>query len=165
MPTTLPTWTYFQFLVILFFLHSQNETYREEFLNERKEKERALSLKDKLKRDLENYQSRISSLQEQVRSVPCTVCSPKTFLAASELLQYSSSAFPALVVGALYDINICATSGDLVFELSFFIIRIQLKNMSDIRYAPYSHLLAEKTNKQKKGVVWNFKWSCIPKLN
>lgn len=47
-------------------LQRQNETYREEFLNERKEKERALSLKDKLKRDLENYQSRISSLQEQV---------------------------------------------------------------------------------------------------
>lgn len=48
-------------------------------------------------------------------------------------------------------IKICATSGDLVFELSFLIIRIQLKNMSDIRYAPSSHLLAEKTNKQKKG--------------
>lgn len=45
----------------------QNEQYREEFLNERKEKERVLSLKDKLKRDLENAQSRISSLQEQVR--------------------------------------------------------------------------------------------------
>ena len=44
----------------------QNESYREEFLNERKEKERVLSLKDKLKRDLENAQSRISSLQEQV---------------------------------------------------------------------------------------------------
>lgn len=44
----------------------QNETYREEFLSERKEKERVLSLKDKLKRDLENAQSRISSLQEQV---------------------------------------------------------------------------------------------------
>lgn len=53
----------------------QNEQYREEFLNERKEKERVLSLKDKLKRDLENAQSRISSLQEQVRftlsSVEC----------------------------------------------------------------------------------------------
>lgn len=59
----------FSFSSSSFFLHSQNETYREEFLNERKEKERALSLKDKLKRDLENYQSRISSLQEQVRSV------------------------------------------------------------------------------------------------
>lgn len=47
-------------------LQRQNESYREEFLNERKEKERVLSLKDKLKRDLENAQSRISSLQEQV---------------------------------------------------------------------------------------------------
>lgn len=47
-------------------LQRQNEQYREEFLNERKEKERVLSLKDKLKRDLENAQSRISSLQEQV---------------------------------------------------------------------------------------------------
>lgn len=47
-------------------LQRQNETYRDEFLNERKEKERVLSLKDKLKRDLENAQSRISSLQEQV---------------------------------------------------------------------------------------------------
>ena len=47
---------------------TQNETYRDEFLNERKEKERVLSLKDKLKRDLENAQSRISSLQEQVYS-------------------------------------------------------------------------------------------------
>ena len=44
----------------------QNETYREDFMNERKEKERVLSLKDKLKRDLDNAQSRISSLQEQV---------------------------------------------------------------------------------------------------
>lgn len=52
------------FFVLCFF--GQNESYREEFLNERKEKERVLSLKDKLKRDLENAQSRISSLQEQV---------------------------------------------------------------------------------------------------
>lgn len=52
-----------------FFFFGQNESYREEFLNERKEKERVLSLKDKLKRDLENAQSRISSLQEQVGSI------------------------------------------------------------------------------------------------
>lgn len=51
------------------FFFGQNESYREEFLNERKEKERVLSLKDKLKRDLENAQSRISSLQEQVGSI------------------------------------------------------------------------------------------------
>ena len=52
-----------------FFLLFQNETYREDFLNERKEKERILSLKDKLKRDLDGAQSRISSLQEQVGPV------------------------------------------------------------------------------------------------
>ena len=54
------------FVLFYVFFFVQNESYREEFLNERKEKERVLSLKDKLKRDLENAQSRISSLQEQV---------------------------------------------------------------------------------------------------
>jgi len=54
------------YFVFFYPFFGQNESYREEFLNERKEKERVLSLKDKLKRDLENAQSRISSLQEQV---------------------------------------------------------------------------------------------------
>lgn len=60
------TWFSTQTYPYFFLFFSQNESYREEFLNERKEKERVLSLKDKLKRDLENAQSRISSLQEQV---------------------------------------------------------------------------------------------------
>ncbi|XP_020897290.1 intracellular protein transport protein USO1 isoform X2 [Exaiptasia diaphana] len=47
-------------------LQRQNEAYREELLNERKEKERLLSIKEKLRRDLDSLQSRISSLQEQV---------------------------------------------------------------------------------------------------
>ncbi|XP_032232759.2 uncharacterized protein LOC5508128 isoform X2 [Nematostella vectensis] len=47
-------------------LQRQNESYREELMNERKEKERLLSIKDKLRRDLDSTQSRISSLQEQV---------------------------------------------------------------------------------------------------
>lgn len=73
-------------------------------MNERKEKERLVSLKDKLKRDLDQSQSRISSLQEQVSfdklryekiyknilvSVPVDQASGKCYHSLSKVNQHS----------------------------------------------------------------------------
>ena len=140
----------FIFISLLAFL--QNETYREEFLNERKEKERVLSLKDKLKRDLENAQSRISSLQEQVGQV------------GRVILQFKMVRFEYTLLGPVYTNALSIGNAPFLTENASKAPRPNYRFTQRFSRPHYNARIRSKTGAAKGTSEWPFPSCLLPRF-